>query len=98
MDLVSGDTVMAYLEMLAGVQAPLPDLVRVAVMRAVGGDRLLTVTADLTPIDPASTAWFVARAVLPTATLPPGRYVASAEVMSAGSLVARVVRPFSIPD
>ena len=66
-----------------------------------GGGSVLTVVANLMRSGgQGETArdWAVARAVLPTAALPPGRYVAHAEVMSAGHLVARMARPFSIPD
>ena len=100
-DRVRAATAIAYLEMLAGGGAPLPDLVRIAVVPANGGGSVLTVVANLMRSGgQGETArdWAVARAVLPTAALPPGRYVAQAEVMSAGNLVARVARPFSIPD
>lgn len=100
-DRVRAATAIAYLEMLAGGGAPLPDLVRIAVVPANGGGSVLTVVANLMRSGgQGETArdWAIARAVLPTAALPPGRYVAQAEVMSASNLVARVARPFSIPD
>jgi len=100
-DRVRTATAIAYLEMLAGGGEPLPDLVRIAVVPENGGGSVLTVVANLMRSGgQGETArdWAVARAVLPTAALPPGRYVAQAEVMSAGNLVARMARPFSIPD
>lgn len=105
-DRVSVGSVIAYLEMLAGAREQLPNLVRIVVVPESGGDSLMTVTADLTTpseargfeTGSAAGTWSVARAVLPTATLTPGRYVARAEVLSGGKLVTRVARPFTIPD
>ena len=99
-DRIDRGAVVAYLEMLAVPGEPLPDLVRVAVVAEAGGASQLVVTADLSRGEPAGSlgTWAVARALLPTATLPPGRYVARADVSSAGILVTRVSRPFSIPD
>ena len=100
-DRVRTATAIAYLEILAGGGAPLPDLVRIAVVPENGGGSVLTVVANLMRSGGQGEStwdWAVARAVLPTAALPPGRYVAQAEVMSAGILVTRVSRPFSIPD
>ncbi len=99
-DRIDRGAVVAYLEMLAAPGEPLPDLVRVAVVAEAGGASQLVVTADLSRGEPAGSlgTWAVARALLPTATLPPGRYVARADVSSAGILVTRVSRPFSIPE
>lgn len=100
-DRIDGGAVMAYLEMLAATSELLPDEVRVAMFKEAGGDSVSTVTAELSRADDRvgkGGALAVARAVLATATLPPGRYVARADVLSGGVLVARVARPFSIPD
>jgi len=100
-DRITGGAVIAYLEMLATTRELLPDEVRVATFREAGGASLSTVTADLSRASDRAEmqgALAVARAVLPTAQLPPGRYVARADVLSAGTLVTRVERPFSIPD
>lgn len=99
-DRISSATVMAYLELLTAPGELLPDVVRVAIVREAGGDSLSTVTADLTRAekDGAFGVLAVARAVLPTAGLLPGRYLARAEVLSGGTLVTQVARPFSIPD
>ncbi len=93
--------VIAYLEMIAAPGEPLPDLVRVAVVPEAGGEAVSVATATVTQASQkpgASGEWAVARAVIQTATLKPGRYVARAEVLSRGSEVTRVIRPFSIPD
>ena len=100
-DRITGGAVIAYLEMLATTRELLPDEVRVATFREAGGASLSTVTANLSRASDRAEmqgALAVARAVLPTAQLPPGRYVARADVLSAGTLVTRVERPFSIPD
>lgn len=97
-DRISSATVMAYLELLAAPGEALPDVVRVAVVRDADDARLATVTADLTRADGTTGALAVARALLPTASLPPGRYLARAEILSGGNLVTQVSRPFSIPD
>lgn len=99
-DRVSTARVTAYLEMLATAGRAMPDLVRIAVVPEAGGTSVSTVTADLSrPTQGrADSTWAVARAVLSTASLKPGRYVARAEVLSGGALVAQVHRPFSIQD
>jgi hypothetical protein len=99
-DRITTATVMAYLELVASPGQPLPDVVRVAVEPEAGGASLSTVTAALSRAteDGPAGLWAVARAVLPTAALPPGRYIARADVLSGGTLVTQVARPFSIPD
>ncbi|MFA5910508.1 MAG: VWA domain-containing protein [Vicinamibacterales bacterium] len=105
-DRVSPGNVIAYLEMLAAAREQLPNLVRIVVVPEDGGDSLVAVTADLTAPGAARSlekgiatgALSIARAVLPTATLRPGRYVARAEVLFGDTVVTRVARPFSIPD
>ena len=98
-DRISAGTVVAYLEMIAGPGEPLPDLVRVAVIPEAGGESLSMTTANLTRAGSDDAGdWAVARAMIPTATLKPGRYIARAEVLSRGTEVTRVARPFSIPE
>ncbi len=100
-DRVSAGSLIAYLEMLAAPGEPLPDLVRVAVVADAGGEAVSVTPATLTRAERppgAGGEWAVARAVIQTATLKPGRYVARAEVWSRGNQVTRVTRPFSIPD
>lgn len=92
-DRVSADAVIAYLELHAEDRAPLPDAVRVVVTGATGERPLVTVAATVTRAD---AAWAVARATVPLAALPPGAHVARAEVLSAGAVVARVARPFTV--
>jgi VWFA-related protein len=92
-DRVTTSAVVAYLELHAQDRAALPDTVRIVVTSA-GDDRpLVVVPATLARAD---AAWAVARATVPLAALPPGSYVARAEVMSASAIVARVVRPFTV--
>lgn len=100
-DRVSAGSMIAYLEMLAAPGEPLPDLVRVAVVPDAGGEAVSVTPATLTRAEQppgAGGEWAVARAVIQTATLKPGRYLARAEVWSRGNQVTRVTRPFSIPD
>ncbi|MDO8680317.1 MAG: VWA domain-containing protein [Acidobacteriota bacterium] len=95
-DRVGGSQVMAYLEMHASERERLPDAVRIVITRADGEDALMTVAADVTR-KPAS-SWAVARAVVPTGSMQPGRYVARAEIVTSGRTIARVPRPFTIPE
>jgi len=99
-DRISTATVMAYLELVASPGQALPDVVRVAVVPAAGGASFSTVAAELSrvPDDGTAGVWAVARAVLRTGSLPPGRYLARADVLSGSTLVTQVARPFSIPD
>lgn len=94
-DRVSASQVVAYLEMNANERDRPPDAVRIVITRADGDDALVTVDAALTR---ANQGWAVARAVVPTTGLPPGRYLARAEVVTGGRTIARVPRPFTIPE
>ena len=40
--------------------------------------------------------WGIARATLPIASLASGRYEARAEILAAGAVAGRVIRPFTI--
>jgi hypothetical protein len=40
--------------------------------------------------------WAMARTLVPIASLPAGAYVAHAEILAAGTVVARTARPFTI--
>ena len=95
-DRVSASRVVAYLEMHASERERSPDAVRIVITRVDGADPLVTVAAEVSR--PASQEWAVARALVPTAGLPPGRYVARAEVVATGRVIARVPRPFTIPE
>lgn len=92
-DRVSADAVIAYLELYAEDRVPLPDAVRIIVAGAADERALVTVPATLVRAD---AAWAVARATVPLASLPPGAHVARAEVLSAGAIIARVARPFTV--
>ena len=96
-DRVSGPRVMAYLEMHASERERLPDAVRIVITRGETGGALVTVAADVTP-DTRGGSWAIARAVVPTAGLAPGRYLARAEVVAGGRTIAHVPRPFTIPE
>ena len=93
-DRISASRVMAYLEMHASDRERLPDAVRIVITRADGDDALVTAAAEVTA--PANQGWAVARALVPTDSLQPGRYVARAEIMTSGRTIARVLRPFTI--
>jgi len=92
-DRVSEDAVIAYLELHADDRVPLPDAVRMVVTGATDERALVTVPATVTRADGT---WAVARATVPLTSLPPGAHVARAEVLSAGAIVARVARPFTV--
>jgi hypothetical protein len=94
-DRVSGSAVVACLEMHAEDRGRLPEAVRVVISRGALGSELVTVAADVTRRDGG---WAIARAVVPTVDLQPGPYVARAEVVANGRTIARVARPFTIPE
>lgn len=112
-DRVSASPLMAYLEMHANERERLPDAVRIVITRADADDALVTVVADVTPFESRMLAppdsrplaqgkplgsWAVVRAVVPTASMPPGRYIARAEILTDGRTIARVPRPFTVPE
>jgi VWFA-related protein len=92
-DRISGDAIVAYLELHAAAAGPRPEVVRFSVARAAGEPPVIAATAAVNVPDGA---WGIARATLPIASLPPGRYEASAEIIAAGAVAGRVVRPFTI--
>lgn len=94
-DRVSSDQVVAYLEMHAEARGRLPDATRIVITGGDAGNALVTVAAAVTE---RAGGWAIARAVVPTRGLPPGRYVAVAEVMAGGRTIARMPRPFTIPE
>ncbi len=92
-DTVSAGAVVAYLELHADLGVTLPEVVRIVVTGVSDERPLVTVPATVTKAD---SAWAVARATVPLASLPPGAHMARAEVLSAGAIVARVGRPFTV--
>ena len=92
-DRVTTNAVVAYLELHAEDRVPLPDAVRIVVTSGTDDRAVLTVQATVTRAD---AGWAVARATLPLTSLPPGAHVAHAEVRTAGTVVARVARPFTL--
>jgi VWFA-related protein len=95
-DRVSAPRVMAYLEMHANERERLPDAVRMVIMRGQFDVGPVIVGAEITRDGRGGLA--IARAIVPTGELPAGRYVAYAEVVSGGRVIARVPRPFTIPE
>ena len=91
-DRISGDAMVAYLELHAAAAGPRPDAVRFSVARAAGDPPLVASTAA---VSAREGAWGIARATLPIAGLPSGRYEARAEIVVAGAVAGRVVRPFT---
>jgi VWFA-related protein len=91
-DRISGDAMVAYLELHAAA-GPRPDAVRFSVARAAGDPPVVASTAAMRVREGA---WGIARATLPIAGLPSGRYEARAEIVVAGAVAGRVVRPFTL--
>ena len=92
-DRVTGRAVVAYLEMHGSGRAPRPEAVRMHIASSASGEPLVSAAA-LTSVDDGG--WSNARATLPIAALPPGAYVARAEIVSGGAVVGRALRPFTI--
>jgi hypothetical protein len=92
-DRLTGSTAVAYLELHPQEHGRLPDAVRIVMTRGEIASAMVTVAADIVAQDGG---WAIARAVVPTTQLPPGRYVAHAEVIANGRTIARVARPFTI--
>lgn len=88
-----GDLV-AYLELYADEAIPLRQAtVRMEVASSEGGPSFVTIPATLHRRD---ARWIIARAQLPTESLPAGRYFIRAQLYIAGQPVKRLVRPFAI--
>jgi len=83
---------VAYLELHAAA-GPVPDAVRIRVARGDADPPVVTAAARVAVRDGR---WVIARATLPLAGLPPGAYVARAEVLARGAVVGRVARPFTL--
>jgi VWFA-related protein len=92
-DRASGPAIVAYLEVQAGSGGAPLDAVRFHVMGGVSDEPLVTATAEVS-IRPGGLA--IARASLPIGALPPGSYLARAEILVAGLVTGRVRRPFTI--
>ena len=92
-DRVTGSAVVAYLELHSNGKAPRPDAVRVHIAAQGGANPLVSAAAPMAGQDGG---WSIARATLPTTALVPGSYVARAEIIVRGSVVARTDRPFTI--
>ena len=92
-DRVSDSTVTAYVEVYAGSSEPLPEARVIFEIAGEGGG--LTRVSVPTALVRRSERWALARADLPLANLPPGRYVAHARVVAGGQETGRVARPFS---
>ena len=92
-DRVTGSAVVAYLEMHGSGRAPRPEAVRVHIAASASGDPLVSAAATTAVQDGG---WSMARATLAISALPPGAYVARAEIVARGAVVGRAVRPFTI--
>lgn len=92
-DRVSGETVIAYLETHTAGNAPQPDAVRVHIT-AAGSTAALA--GGRAPVSARDGGWAIARTLLPISSLPAGSYIAHAEILAGGTVVARTTRPFTI--
>ena len=92
-DRVSGRQVVAYLETHSSGNAPHPDAVRVHITRSASND---TVATGRSSVSVRDGGWAMARTLVPIGTLSPGSYVAHAEILADGAVVARTARPFTI--
>ena len=92
-DRVSGDSVIAYLETHTAGSAPRPDAVRVHIAAAGTTSALAEGRAS---VSAREGGWAMARTLVPIASLPAGAYIAHAEILAGGAVVARTARPFTI--
>lgn len=92
-DRVSGASVIAYLETQSSGSAPRPDGFRVHITRSGSEVAIATGRSSVSVRDGD---WAMARTFVPIANLAPGSYVARAEILSGGTVVARTARPFTI--
>ena len=67
--------------------------VRMEVASTEGGPSSITIPATLHRRD---ARWVIARAQLPTGSLPSGRYFVRAQLSLSGQPVKRLVRPFTV--
>lgn len=94
-DVAPRDRMLAYLELYGDATGALPDGVSVRLEVASADSGFSLANAAFT-IRRAVSGLSVARAVLPTADLAPGRYVAHADVLIAGQPVTRISRAFRV--
>ena len=92
-DRVSGSVMVAYLEIHGSGRAPRPETVRVHIAASATSEPLVSAAATTSA---GGGGWTMARATLSIAALPPGTYVARAEIGARGAVVGRTVRPFTI--
>ena len=92
-DRVSGQQVVGYLETHSSGTAPRPDAVRVHITRSASNE---SVAAGRSSVSVRDGGWAMARALVSIGTLPPGSYVAHAEILADGAVVARTARPFTL--
>jgi VWFA-related protein len=88
------DELVAYLELYSDVGTTLRQAsVRIEVANTESGPSFVTVPALLNRRD---ARWAIARAQVPTTSLPPGRYVIRAQIYVDGQPVKRLARPFGV--
>jgi len=91
-DRVSGGHVVAYLETHSSGSAPRPDAVRVHITRSASTE---AVAAGRSSVSVRDGGWAMARTMVTIGHLPAGSYVAHAEILVDGAVVARTARPFT---
>ena len=91
-DRAIGDAIVAYVEFQATAAAR-PE-VRVTIARGPSDPPLLTAAAAVSSRDDG---WATARVTIPIGDIPPGEYLARAEINVAGGSAGGVSRPFTIP-
>jgi VWFA-related protein len=92
-DRVSGGSLIAYLETHSAGIAPRPDAVRVNIMPTGSAD---VVASGRSSVSVRDGGWAMARTLVPIGSLPPGPYIARAEILAGAEVVARTARPFTI--
>ena len=92
-DRVSGGHVVAYLETHSSGTAPRPEAVRVHITPSASND---TVAAGRSSVSVRNGGWAMARTLVAIGDLPPGSYVAHAEILAGATVVARTARPFTL--
>jgi hypothetical protein len=91
-DRATGEALVAYLEFQAP-EAARSAAVRVIIARGPSEPPLLTATAA---VSIRADGWAAARATIPIGELPPGAYLARAEIDVAGAPAGGVSRPFTL--
>ena len=86
-----GDALVAYVEFQAPAAAR--PVVRMLIMRGPSDPPLFTTTAA---ISSGASGWATARATIPIGELPPGAYLARAELDVDGAPAGGISRPFTI--